>query len=113
LITVTWSSVADLLVFVQQLRSPLALETSTHMAILTRLRSLSGDSLKSKLQRAMRNMSEPPLEIPFEAMVNQTGKEIVAAEKYAALDAKRDLAKGPQDRRAVQDRHRKEGRIPT
>lgn len=51
-------------------------------------------------------MSEPPAEIPIDTLVNQAGKDIVAAEKLRVLEAK-----GGLERRGGPERHRKEARV--
>ncbi|RDB21389.1 hypothetical protein Hypma_011626 [Hypsizygus marmoreus] len=106
--TLVISSIADLLIFLRTAHTPVALHTSMHIATLNRLRNLApGETITAKLTRALRYMSEPPPEVSFDSMVNQAGKEIVAAEKLRILESR--LA---QDRR-VPERHRREMRATT
>jgi len=90
LAALTWSSVADLFMFVRQSRSDVAHEASSHVALLSRLQRWSaGDSVTSnKLNRALRSMSEPPVDAPMEVLISQIAKSIVAEEKLVVLEAK-------------------------
>lgn len=88
--SLTWSTVADLFIFLRCLRTPLALETWSQIAILKRLRSLGAqDSSMGKLSRALKILSDPPTDIGFDILVNQAVKDVVAAEKVRVLEARR------------------------
>ncbi|KAJ7219313.1 hypothetical protein GGX14DRAFT_435653 [Mycena pura] len=89
--SLTWSTIADLFIFLRCLRSPLALETASQIATLKRLRSLGGqDSSMNKLSRAIKFLSDPQGD-PFdmEVLVHQAGKELVATEKVRVLETRR------------------------
>ncbi|KAJ7452375.1 hypothetical protein B0H11DRAFT_2327847, partial [Mycena galericulata] len=80
--SLTWSTVAELFIFIRCLRTPLALETSSQIATLNRLRSVGAqDSSMGKLSRALKILSEPPPDIGVDILVNQVVKDVVAAEK--------------------------------
>ncbi|KAJ7774577.1 hypothetical protein DFH07DRAFT_865871 [Mycena maculata] len=97
--SLTWSTVAELFIFLRCLRTPLALETSAQIATLNRLRSLGAqDSSMGKLSRALKILSEPPPEIPVDLLVNQAVKDVVAAEKVRVLEARRDASRAAQPR---------------
>lgn len=103
------SSVADLLVFLHALHTPIALHTSTHLATLNRLQRLAlGETSAIKVARALRCMSEPPPEMPIDTLVNQAAKDIVAAEKLRILEGR-----VAQERRGGPERHRRETRVTT
>ncbi|KAL0581716.1 hypothetical protein V5O48_000298 [Marasmius crinis-equi] len=103
----TWSTVADLFVFLRNLRSPVALHTSSQIATLERLKSLGrGDTHIGKLSRAIRMMKEPPVPLSHEGMMNQLAKDIIATEKLRELDLlSREAAKPGFERRAVRHEH--------
>ncbi|KAJ7632645.1 hypothetical protein FB45DRAFT_913016 [Roridomyces roridus] len=85
-----WSTVADLFVFLRCLRTPLALETSSQIAILNRLRILGAqDSSMSKLSRALKILTEPPPDIGVDLLLNQIVKDIIAVEKVRVLESRR------------------------
>jgi len=111
LATLTWSSVADLFLFVRQSHADVAHEASSHVALLSRLHRLSvGDSATSnRLSRALRSMSDLPADIPMDVLVSQIAKTIVAEEKLVVLEAKSREAPGS---RAVQERPRRDVRLP-
>ncbi|KAJ6630829.1 hypothetical protein B0H10DRAFT_1938967 [Mycena sp. CBHHK59/15] len=97
--SLTWSTVAELFIFLRCLRTPLALETSSQMATLNRLRSLGAqDSSTGKLSRALKAMSDPPPDIPADILVNQAVKDVVAAEKVRVLETRRDASRATQGR---------------
>jgi hypothetical protein len=104
---------------VRQSRSCLALETSSQIAILNRLRRFGrkesatvskvsemyklhfedANVVHGQLTRAMRSLSETPQDIPFGGLVCQAGKDIVAAEKLHTLEArKRETGKTPAEK---------------
>ncbi|KAK0197058.1 hypothetical protein F5146DRAFT_1099379 [Armillaria mellea] len=86
----TWSTVAELFVFIRALHSPVASESTSHIGLLKRLKNLGrGEAHTSKLSRALRNMSEPPPEIPIGNHINQAAKDLIAAEKLRILEARR------------------------
>ncbi|KAF7363482.1 hypothetical protein MSAN_01004100 [Mycena sanguinolenta] len=92
--SLTWSTVAELFIFLRCLRNPLALETSSQIATLNRLRSIGAqDSSMNKIARALKILSEPPPDIGSDTLVNQAVKDIVAAEKVRVLEARRDANK--------------------
>ncbi|KAG6850997.1 hypothetical protein H0H93_004484 [Arthromyces matolae] len=101
--TLVLSSVAELFIFLRSLHTPIALELSTLLTTLNRLRQLGpGDTVNQKLSRAMRYISEAPPETTFEIFVSQTAKDIVAAEKLRLLETR-----AGQDRKTP-DRHRRD-----
>ncbi|KAF4615386.1 hypothetical protein D9613_003079 [Agrocybe pediades] len=107
LITLASTSTADLLIFIHSLKNALALDTSSHIAILNRLRALNkGDSASTRaVNRALRLMMEPPSDpINLDLFFDQTAKELLAAEKLRMMNATRD-------NRIAGDRYRKEGKI--
>ncbi|KAF7976726.1 hypothetical protein HWV62_5909 [Athelia sp. TMB] len=112
LAALTWSSVADLFLFVRQSRSDVAREASSHVALLTRLHRLStGDAATSnRLARALRTMAEPPLDVQTDTLITQIGKSMVAEEKILALDAR---SKESTAGRATQERTRRDIRVTT
>jgi len=112
LAALTWSSVADLFLFVRQSRSDMAHEASSHIALLSRFQRWSiGDSATSnRLNRALRSMSEPPVDVPMNVLVSQIAKSIVAEEKLVVLEAKSREASASK---AVQERPRRDVRLPT
>ncbi|KAJ6596919.1 hypothetical protein DFH09DRAFT_972654 [Mycena vulgaris] len=97
--SLTWSTVAELFIFLRCLRTPLALETPSQIATLSRLRSLGAqDSSMGKLSRALKILSDPPPDIGAEILVNQAVKDVVAAEKVRVLEARRDASRATQGR---------------
>ncbi|KAK1236541.1 hypothetical protein PQX77_000234 [Marasmius sp. AFHP31] len=104
----TWSTVADLFVFLRNLKSPVALHTSSQIAMLERLRSLGrGDTQIGKLSRAIRALKEPPSSLTSEGVIDQVAKDIIATEKLRELDllGSREVAKGGAERRGVKQEH--------
>ncbi|KAE9396073.1 hypothetical protein BT96DRAFT_997116 [Gymnopus androsaceus JB14] len=84
----TWSTVADLFLFLRHLPSPVVLHTSSQISLLERLKPLGrGEAHTGKLARTIRSMGEKPAEMSFEVMTSQLVKDIVAAEKLRALEA--------------------------
>ncbi|KAH7871820.1 uncharacterized protein C8R40DRAFT_1256268 [Lentinula edodes] len=84
----TWSTVADLFLFLRHLPSPVVLHTSSQISLLERLKPLGrGEAHTGKLARTIRSMAEKPLDMPFETMSNQVANDIVAAEKLRILEA--------------------------
>ncbi|KIK57795.1 hypothetical protein GYMLUDRAFT_228917 [Collybiopsis luxurians FD-317 M1] len=83
----TWSTVADLFLFLRHLPSPVALHTSSQITLLERLKPLGrGEAHTGKLARTIRSMAEKPPDMPFEVMTVQLVKDIIAAEKLRALE---------------------------
>ncbi|KAF8163325.1 hypothetical protein B0H34DRAFT_805778 [Crassisporium funariophilum] len=120
LISLASASIADILIYMRSLRTPLVLETATHIAILSRLQKLNrGDSSSSKkrnviltpatlkIMRAIRSVSDTPPEIPMNILLDQIAKELIAAEKLRVVEAKRENG------RVTGDRFRKDARLPT
>ncbi|KDR81629.1 hypothetical protein GALMADRAFT_239698 [Galerina marginata CBS 339.88] len=109
LVSLTSTSVADLLIYIHSLKTPLSFDTSAHVAILNRLRLLNrGESTSTKIARAMRLMTEPtPDIVSGSVLMDQIAKELVAAEKIQIVESRRDNSKIPGDR------YRKDGRLPT
>ena len=64
-----------------------------------------------KISRAIYNLSQPPVSLPQELLVNQASKEIVAAEKLRVLESRKDIGRAPEKRPA--ERHWRDIRIPT
>jgi len=97
LISLACTSIAGILMYMRQLRSPLATDTSTHVAILNRLRALNnGDS--SKVVRAIRFMSEPSPVVTNRLLLVQIVKELIAAEKLRVVETKQDHSRVAGDR---------------
>ncbi|KAF7304918.1 hypothetical protein MKEN_01206100 [Mycena kentingensis (nom. inval.)] len=90
--SLTWSTIADLFIFLRALRCPIALETPTQLAILNRLRSHGGqDSAMSKVTRTLKTLSEPPGNadaVELDILIQQAGKELVATEKMRVLSGR-------------------------
>jgi len=108
LISLASTSMVDILIFMRSLRSPLAIDTSTHVAILNRLRVLNnGDSTSSKVIRAIRFMSETTPEVASRVLLDQIAKELMASEKLRVAETKRDHG------RMTGDRFRKDMRLST
>ncbi|KAF9075268.1 hypothetical protein BDP27DRAFT_1315801 [Rhodocollybia butyracea] len=83
----TWSTVADLFLFLRHLPSPVVLHTSSQITLLERLKPLGrGEAHTGKLARTIKSMAEKPPETSFEIMTNQIAKDIIAAEKLRALE---------------------------
>jgi hypothetical protein len=109
--------------FLHQIRSVLALDSSAQATLLSRLRNLGrGDVANNKvrlqqprhwealttlaqLTRALGSISEPPSEMTLEAAIAQVGREIAAVEKLHAAEAQR------KEPTKAQDRARREVRI--
>lgn len=109
----TWSSVAEIFLFVRQSRSAVAHEALSQVALLVRLQAWSsGDSATShRLGRALRSMSEPPGDVPMDILTNQIAKSIVAEEKLVILEAKsREASAGS---RALPERNRRGATLAT
>jgi len=51
-----------------------------------------------QLSRALKILSDPPPDIGAEILVNQTVKDVVAAEKVRVLEVKRDASRAAQGR---------------
>lgn len=109
--------------YMRSLRSPLAIDTSTHVTILNRLRVLNngdsskvcvivrGASLTSKSRcmhlqvvRAIRFMSETTPVVENRVLLVQIVKELIAAEKLRVVETKQDHG------RVTGDRFRKDAR---
>ncbi|KAF7323012.1 hypothetical protein HMN09_00080900 [Mycena chlorophos] len=88
--SLTWVTISDLFLFLRGIRSPLALDTQFQIAVLDRLRSHGGqDSAMSKLTRTARTLAEPLGDaVDLEFMVQEVGKDLVAAEKLRVLAAR-------------------------
>ncbi|KAF5365590.1 hypothetical protein D9758_003325 [Tetrapyrgos nigripes] len=96
----TWSTLADLFIFLRQSRSPVSLHLSSQIAILSRLRTLGrGETQTGKLARAIRSLSDPPADVALDVMVDQVAKDIIATEKLRILDVNKDLGKAGPDRK--------------
>lgn len=106
------------------MRSVIALESSSHIATLNRVRVLGrGESATgkvhsfilwveykiddpvTKVSRAVHSMSEPPLDVSLEMLTSQAAHDIMAAEKLHALGIKREVG------RTIPDRNRREMRL--
>ncbi|KAK2466896.1 hypothetical protein APHAL10511_001154 [Amanita phalloides] len=86
------SSVADLFIFLHSLHTPLSLQTTLRIATLDRLKTMASmGSASRKVTRAIHNLSQPPISLPSEVLVDQASKEIVAAEKLRVLETKREV----------------------
>jgi len=97
LISLACTSIVDILMYMRSLHSPLAMDTSTHVAILNRLRVLnSGDS--SKVVRAIRFMSETTPVVANRLLLVQIVKELIAAEKLRVVETKQDHSRVTGDR---------------
>jgi hypothetical protein len=51
-----------------------------------------------QLSRALKILSDPPPDIGAEILVNQTVKDVVAAEKVRVLEVRRDASRAAQGR---------------
>ncbi|KAG7092480.1 hypothetical protein E1B28_008832 [Marasmius oreades] len=103
-----WSTVADLFVFVRNLRSSVTLHTSSQLLILEGLKSLGtgSDAQVGKLSRAIRSLNEPPSYLSNEAMIDQVAKDIIATEKLRELDVlSREAAKMIPERRGIRQEY--------
>ncbi|KAF8590616.1 hypothetical protein K439DRAFT_1382139 [Ramaria rubella] len=90
LLTFVWGCVSDLMLFVRQARSVVALDTSSHMSILNKLRTSSGGEVAGgKFTRAQRSISEPPTDVSFEMLINQVSSDVLAAEKLQSIEVYR------------------------
>lgn len=106
LVSLAATSVADLLMYLRSLRSSVALDASSHLAILSRMKAITkADSSATKIIRAMRSLSEPPPEVPGSIVLDQIAKELVAAEKIRVMESKKT-----GEHRIMGDRSRREGR---
>ncbi|KAF8522278.1 hypothetical protein BU17DRAFT_44873 [Hysterangium stoloniferum] len=109
LLSFIWSCISDLMLFLRQARSIVSLDTSSHVSILSTLRSAShGEMAAGKFARAQRSISEPPMDIPFGTLVQQVSNDVLTAEKLQAADVYRQ--RGPETRREQADRVRTAGR---
>ncbi|KAM6500500.1 hypothetical protein JOM56_003514 [Amanita muscaria] len=107
------SSVADLFTFLHSLHTPLSLQTEAHIAILDRLRNMSGmEAANRKISRAIAALShsQPPQSQPFDLLVDQASKDIIATEKLRILES-RNTGRGPPEKRPA-ERPRRNVRIP-
>ncbi|KAJ3845083.1 hypothetical protein F5878DRAFT_655339 [Lentinula raphanica] len=87
LASLTWSTVADLFLFLRHLPSLVALHASSQLNLLERLKPLAkGEAHTGKLAKTIRLLSEKPSDISFEAMSNQVAKDIIATEKLRTLE---------------------------
>ncbi|KAG8969662.1 hypothetical protein FRC03_001534 [Tulasnella sp. 419] len=90
-----WTSLADLVLFIHQLRSPIALEKSViHGSILRNLlRRSRNESANNKFNRALKCVTEPPPEVALEILIAQTRAELLASEKLTtALESRKTAA---------------------
>ncbi|PFH54331.1 hypothetical protein AMATHDRAFT_38260 [Amanita thiersii Skay4041] len=107
------SSVADLFMFLHSLHVPLALQTSSQIATLERLKTMTGiDTAVRKVSRAIQGLSKPPIPLQWEATVNQIAKDLVAAERLRTLESRRGVGKNLPERRPA-ERPRRDVRLPT
>ncbi|KIY72162.1 hypothetical protein CYLTODRAFT_367962 [Cylindrobasidium torrendii FP15055 ss-10] len=91
----TWSTVADLFIFVRALRSPVTIHSMNHLALLNRLSLMvKSETRMSKISRALRALSETVAAVPMEALISQTAQDIIAAEKLRVLEAGRVAGRG-------------------
>ncbi|KIJ44066.1 hypothetical protein M422DRAFT_252559 [Sphaerobolus stellatus SS14] len=99
------SCVSDIMLFLRQARSVIALDTSSHVSILNTLRASSyGEGPGAKFTRAERSISEMPSEIPFDVLITQARQDVLTAEKLQVLDSRRQA--GYEKRREYIDRNR-------
>ncbi|KAK7054868.1 hypothetical protein VNI00_003331 [Paramarasmius palmivorus] len=112
LAVLTWSTVADLFVYLRNLRSPAALHTPSHMAMLNRLKAFSPNETQAgKLSRAIRALSEPPVDVGIDALMDQAVKDIIATEKLRELEMNRDAMKIAHERRRPEPSYGGEQRV--
>ncbi|KAI0797914.1 hypothetical protein C8Q75DRAFT_845203 [Abortiporus biennis] len=90
------SSVADLFLFLRQSRSTVALEFSSQIALLNRLRTFGRND--SKVTRVLRIMNEVPPDSSLEFFVNQVTTEIWAEEKLEAAKRQEMAKLAPESR---------------
>ncbi|KIY43409.1 hypothetical protein FISHEDRAFT_10379, partial [Fistulina hepatica ATCC 64428] len=85
--SLTWSTIADLFIFLRSVRSPVAMQMSSHIATLNRLRNLGGqrDAATGKASHKIA-IVELPEEVDLDVLVNQAAADIVATEKLRVLE---------------------------
>ena len=66
--------------------------------------------MPSKISRAIATLSQPPQPQPFDLLVDQASKDILAAEKLRNLES-RNTGRGPPEKRPA-ERPRRDIRIP-
>lgn len=103
LATLTWSTVADLVLFLRTLKSPALMQTTSHIMTLTRLKESGREAVTARIARALRSLSETPSDVSVETLVQQAAKDVIAAEKLRVLET----GKGVYERRGP-ERHRRD-----
>ncbi|KAG8877254.1 hypothetical protein FRB97_003555 [Tulasnella sp. 331] len=96
-----WSAFAEIVIFIHQIRSPVALESSVnHMTMLKDLMKRSkSDATNNKLSRALKCILQPPAEIQEAVIITQTRAELLGIEKLNyALESRRVAAGGLEKR---------------
>ncbi|KAJ3801305.1 hypothetical protein GGU11DRAFT_741651 [Lentinula aff. detonsa] len=84
----TWSTVADLFLFLRHLPSLVVLHTSSQIDLLERLKPIAkGETYTGKLARTIRAIAEKPPDITFEIMSDQVVQDILATEKLRIIGA--------------------------
>ncbi|PIL24081.1 hypothetical protein GSI_13832 [Ganoderma sinense ZZ0214-1] len=87
-----WTSVADLLLFVRQSRSVIALNTAVPGRILDRLKGVIRG--ESKVLRVVRSLKDAPPDDSLDHFVNQLLTEITAEEKLQAAKRQINMERG-------------------
>ncbi|KAI0079929.1 hypothetical protein K474DRAFT_1638767 [Panus rudis PR-1116 ss-1] len=93
------SSVTDLFLFLHQSRSAVAIEASSQIAMLNRLRAVG--RAESKISRVLRSLSETPPEVPLTFFVTQTQTDIWAEEKLEAAKRQELSKQAPERMRRI------------
>jgi len=80
-----WTSFAEIVIFIYQIRSPIALDASVaHVSMLKELMKHSkSDSANNKFTRALKCVQQPPNDVTMETMVAQARAELLGAEKLS------------------------------
>jgi len=80
-----WSSFAELIIFIHQIRSIVALDSAlVHLAALKSMKKkIKSESANNKFNRAMKCVVEPPTQLPIDVLLAQVRNELLGEEKFA------------------------------
>ena len=107
LLLVASATIADLLMFLRNLRSAPALDVMNYVDTLRRLKVARGEAdvkvcrlvpcgrqplITFQVTRAFKAISEAPAEVSVEAMLEQAAKEVIAAEKVQNMAGRREAS---------------------
>ncbi|EAU88627.2 hypothetical protein CC1G_12019 [Coprinopsis cinerea okayama7 len=98
LMVLATTSVTDLFLFLRTLHAPVALDLSSQIEVMNRLKMAAGESSHLKLNRAARAVLDGSQDISFDALVQQTAKELVATEKLRIAESRRDFGRAGIER---------------